>query len=85
VLVNNATILYDDWQRAVNVNLDTVREAFEINTLGAGDVLRRQRALEVRRNTALEGARVCVAGTVANTVGHILSQQVGRLSENFRY
>lgn len=34
VLVNNAAILYDSWQRAENANLDTVREAFETNTLG---------------------------------------------------
>jgi NAD(P)-dependent dehydrogenase (short-subunit alcohol dehydrogenase family) len=35
VLVNNAAILHDSWQRAENTNLDTVREAFETNTLGA--------------------------------------------------
>jgi NAD(P)-dependent dehydrogenase (short-subunit alcohol dehydrogenase family) len=34
VLVNNAAILYDEWQRAENANLETVREAFETNTLG---------------------------------------------------
>ncbi len=35
VLVNNAAILYDSWQRAAGANLETVREAFETNTLGA--------------------------------------------------
>jgi NAD(P)-dependent dehydrogenase (short-subunit alcohol dehydrogenase family) len=35
VLVNNAAILYDTWQRAENAEFDTVREAFETNTLGA--------------------------------------------------
>ena len=35
VLVNNAAILYDEWQRAENASLDTVREAFETNTLSA--------------------------------------------------
>lgn len=35
VLVNNAAVLYDTWQRAAGANLDTVREAFETNTLGA--------------------------------------------------
>jgi NAD(P)-dependent dehydrogenase (short-subunit alcohol dehydrogenase family) len=35
VLVNNAAILYDSWQRAAGADLDTVREAFETNTLGA--------------------------------------------------
>ncbi|HKR01529.1 MAG TPA: SDR family oxidoreductase [Pyrinomonadaceae bacterium] len=35
VLVNNAAILYDSWQRAESASLDTVREAFETNTLGA--------------------------------------------------
>jgi NAD(P)-dependent dehydrogenase (short-subunit alcohol dehydrogenase family) len=34
-LVNNAAILYDEWQRAANADLNTVREAFETNTLGA--------------------------------------------------
>lgn len=34
-LVNNAAILYDSWQRATNADLNTVREAFETNTLGA--------------------------------------------------
>jgi NAD(P)-dependent dehydrogenase (short-subunit alcohol dehydrogenase family) len=34
VLVNNAAILYDSWQRAESADLDTVREAFETNTLG---------------------------------------------------
>jgi NAD(P)-dependent dehydrogenase (short-subunit alcohol dehydrogenase family) len=35
VLVNNAAILYDTWQRALNADLNVVREAFETNTLGA--------------------------------------------------
>ena len=34
-LVNNAAILYDSWQRAASADLNTVREAFETNTLGA--------------------------------------------------
>jgi NAD(P)-dependent dehydrogenase (short-subunit alcohol dehydrogenase family) len=34
VLVNNAAVLYDTWQTAAGANLDTVREAFETNTLG---------------------------------------------------
>jgi NAD(P)-dependent dehydrogenase (short-subunit alcohol dehydrogenase family) len=35
VLVNNAAVLYDTWQRAENADFRTVREAFETNTLGA--------------------------------------------------
>jgi NAD(P)-dependent dehydrogenase (short-subunit alcohol dehydrogenase family) len=35
VLVNNAAILYDTWQRALNADLEIVREALETNTLGA--------------------------------------------------
>ncbi len=35
VLVNNAGALYDSWQRAENADLETAREAFETNTLGA--------------------------------------------------
>jgi NAD(P)-dependent dehydrogenase (short-subunit alcohol dehydrogenase family) len=35
VLINNAAILYDTWQRGVEADLDVVREAFETNVLGA--------------------------------------------------
>jgi hypothetical protein len=35
VLVNNAAILYDTWQRGVDADLEQVREAFETNLLGA--------------------------------------------------
>jgi NAD(P)-dependent dehydrogenase (short-subunit alcohol dehydrogenase family) len=35
VLVNNAAILYDTWQRALGADLDVVREALETNTFGA--------------------------------------------------
>ncbi|WP_212830499.1 SDR family NAD(P)-dependent oxidoreductase [Catellatospora sp. TT07R-123] len=35
VLVNNAAVLYDTWQRTENADLDTVREALETNLLGA--------------------------------------------------
>jgi len=34
VLVNNAAILYDTWQRAVTADLDVVREATETNLYG---------------------------------------------------
>jgi NAD(P)-dependent dehydrogenase (short-subunit alcohol dehydrogenase family) len=34
VLVNNAAILYDTWQRAVTADLDVVREANETNLYG---------------------------------------------------
>jgi NAD(P)-dependent dehydrogenase (short-subunit alcohol dehydrogenase family) len=34
VLVNNAAILYDTWQRALTADLEVVREALETNTLG---------------------------------------------------
>jgi NAD(P)-dependent dehydrogenase (short-subunit alcohol dehydrogenase family) len=35
VLVNNAAILYDTWQRGVDADLDLVHEALETNLLGA--------------------------------------------------
>jgi NAD(P)-dependent dehydrogenase (short-subunit alcohol dehydrogenase family) len=35
VLVNNAAILYDTWQRAADADLDVVRRAFDTNLLGA--------------------------------------------------
>lgn len=34
VLVNNAGILYDTWQQALNADFNTVREALETNTFG---------------------------------------------------
>jgi NAD(P)-dependent dehydrogenase (short-subunit alcohol dehydrogenase family) len=34
VLVNNAAILYDNWQRAVDADLAVVRDALETNTFG---------------------------------------------------
>lgn len=40
VLVNNAAILYDSWQSAVSADMETVRAAFETNTLGAWRVAR---------------------------------------------
>ncbi len=40
VLVNNAAILYDTWQRALDAELDQVREALETNTFGAWNVTR---------------------------------------------
>jgi NAD(P)-dependent dehydrogenase (short-subunit alcohol dehydrogenase family) len=35
VLINNAAILYDTWNRAATVDLDVVREAMETNLYGA--------------------------------------------------
>ncbi|HZJ42267.1 MAG TPA: SDR family oxidoreductase [Pyrinomonadaceae bacterium] len=35
VLVNNAGILYDSWERVANVDFTTVHDAFETNTIGA--------------------------------------------------
>lgn len=35
VLINNAGILYDTWQKPSNADFKIVREAFETNTLGA--------------------------------------------------
>jgi NAD(P)-dependent dehydrogenase (short-subunit alcohol dehydrogenase family) len=39
VVVNNAAILYDTWQRGVDADLDEVRQAFETNLLGAWRVI----------------------------------------------
>jgi NAD(P)-dependent dehydrogenase (short-subunit alcohol dehydrogenase family) len=35
VLVNNAGVLYDTWQRPSTADLDVVREALEVNLIGA--------------------------------------------------
>jgi NAD(P)-dependent dehydrogenase (short-subunit alcohol dehydrogenase family) len=50
VLVNNAAILYDTWQRGVDADLDEVREAFETNLLGAWRVT--QAVLPLLRQSA---------------------------------
>ena len=39
VLVNNAAITYDTWQRAATADLDVVREAMETNLYGAWQVV----------------------------------------------
>lgn len=39
VIVNNAAIHYDTWQRGVDADLDVVREALETNLLGAWRVI----------------------------------------------
>lgn len=40
VVINNARIHYDDWQRVIDADLTQVREAFETNTLGAWHMTR---------------------------------------------
>ena len=35
VLVNNAAVHYDTWQRATTADLEVLREALEVNLLGA--------------------------------------------------
>jgi NAD(P)-dependent dehydrogenase (short-subunit alcohol dehydrogenase family) len=39
VLINNAAIHYDTWQRSDNADLDVVREALETNVIGAWRVI----------------------------------------------
>ena len=39
-LVNNAAVLYDDWQRVLNADVAQARDAFETNTLGPWNVTR---------------------------------------------
>jgi NAD(P)-dependent dehydrogenase (short-subunit alcohol dehydrogenase family) len=40
VLINNARIHYDDWQRVLDADFEQVREAFETNTLGSWNMVR---------------------------------------------
>lgn len=40
VIINNARIHYDDWQRVIDADMTQVREAFETNTLGAWHMTR---------------------------------------------
>jgi NAD(P)-dependent dehydrogenase (short-subunit alcohol dehydrogenase family) len=62
-LVNNAAILYDDWARAINADLDEVRAAYETNTMGPWRVtqtflplLRRSRAPRIVNVSSGAGA-----------------------------
>jgi NAD(P)-dependent dehydrogenase (short-subunit alcohol dehydrogenase family) len=54
VLVNNAAGFYDTWQRGVDADLDVVRDAFEVNVLGAWRVT--QACLPLLRRSP--GARI---------------------------
>jgi NAD(P)-dependent dehydrogenase (short-subunit alcohol dehydrogenase family) len=60
LLVNNAAILYDTWQRGVDAGLDVVREALETNLLGAWRVAQAVRPLCGNRRTL--ASSTCRAG-----------------------
>jgi NAD(P)-dependent dehydrogenase (short-subunit alcohol dehydrogenase family) len=69
VLVNNAAILYDTWQRGVDADLEQVREAFDTNLLGAWRVtqavlplLRRSRAGRIVNVSSGAGALTDMGG-----------------------
>ena len=87
VLVNNAAILYDEWQRAENANLDTVREAFETNTLGAWRVcqafiplLRKSRHGRIVNVSSESGSLAVMAGgTPAYSVSKVALNALTRM------
>ncbi|MGP3914811.1 SDR family NAD(P)-dependent oxidoreductase [Nonomuraea sp. 10N515B] len=67
VLVNNAAIHYDTWQRAVDADLGVVREALETNLLGAWRVTQALLPL-------LRGGRVV---NVSSEIGSLASMRAG--------
>jgi NAD(P)-dependent dehydrogenase (short-subunit alcohol dehydrogenase family) len=67
VLVNNAAIHYDTWQRAADADLDVVREALETNLLGAWRVTKALLPL-------LRGGRVV---NVSSEAGSLASMGAG--------
>jgi NAD(P)-dependent dehydrogenase (short-subunit alcohol dehydrogenase family) len=69
VLVNNAAILYDTWQRAVTADLAQVREALETNLFGAwsmvqvfAPLLRRSRHARVVNVSSEAGSLTSMSG-----------------------
>lgn len=69
VLINNAAILYDSWQRAVGADLKIAREAFETNVLGAwrmcrafAPLLRRSRSARIVNVSSESGSLATMGG-----------------------
>ena len=60
VLVNNAAILYDTWQRVLDADLAQVREALETNTFGAWSIVRALHARVV--NVSSEAGSLAAMG-----------------------
>jgi NAD(P)-dependent dehydrogenase (short-subunit alcohol dehydrogenase family) len=67
VLVNNAAIHYDTWQRALNADLDVVREALETNTFGAWRMCQAFASL-LRRS---QNARIVNVSSEAGSLTHM--------------
>jgi NAD(P)-dependent dehydrogenase (short-subunit alcohol dehydrogenase family) len=82
VLVNNAAILYDSWQRASSADFDTVRKAFETNTLGAWRVAR----AFIPMLRAARGGRIVnvssEAGSLASMNGSTPAYSVSKVALN---
>jgi NAD(P)-dependent dehydrogenase (short-subunit alcohol dehydrogenase family) len=82
VLVNNAAILYDTWNRAATVDLDVVREAIETNLFGAWAL---SQALLPQLRRSRHGRIVNVssgAGSLATMGGGTPAYQVSKAALN---
>jgi NAD(P)-dependent dehydrogenase (short-subunit alcohol dehydrogenase family) len=82
VLVNNAAILYDTWNRAATVELDVVREAMETNLYGAWAM---SQALLPQLRSSGHGRIVNVssgAGSLATMGGGTPAYQVSKAALN---
>jgi NAD(P)-dependent dehydrogenase (short-subunit alcohol dehydrogenase family) len=83
VLVNNAAILYDTWQRAADADLDVVHEALETNLFGAWRLC--QACLGLMRDT--DGSRRIVnvssgAGSLTGMGGGAPAYRISKVSLN---
>ena len=92
VLVNNAAGFYDTWQSGVDADLDVVRDAFEVNVLGAWRVtqaclppLRRSPSARIVNVSSGAGALTDMGGgspayrvskTALNALTRILSSEL---------
>jgi NAD(P)-dependent dehydrogenase (short-subunit alcohol dehydrogenase family) len=82
VLVNNAAILYDTWQAAIDPDFDQVREALETNLFGTW---RLTSALAPHLRSSPHGRIVNVssgAGALTDMGGHLPAYRVSKASLN---
>lgn len=82
VLVNNAAIMYDTWQRAVDADLDSVRDALDTNLFGTWQLTS---ALAPLLRRSRRGRIVNVssgAGALNDMGGHLPAYRISKVSLN---
>ncbi len=82
VLVNNAAIMYDTWQTAIDADLDSVREALDTNLFGTWQLTS---ALAPFVSRSSHGRIVNVssgAGALSDMGGHLPAYRISKVSLN---